>query len=122
MVERSILALNQVEQKAAQFLASFNTDVVKEVQDAIKKSPIVVVGMAQNPFCKRAVKSLELAGFSVHYIEYGSYFQGWKKLLAIKMWSGWPTFPQVFVKGKLVGGCQDTEAAIKDGILRKLLD
>lgn len=120
-MERPILDMNQVEQKAAQFMANFQTDGVKEVQEAMKTHPVVVVGMAGNPFCKRVKKSLEKAGVTVHYIEYGSYFSGWKKRLAIKMWSGWPTYPLVFVKGKLLGGCEDTEAAIQDGRLKKLL-
>jgi hypothetical protein len=34
------------------------------------------------------------------YLEYGSYFSKWKERLAIKLWSGWPTFPQVFVDGR----------------------
>jgi glutaredoxin-related protein len=45
----------------------------------------------------------------------------WKQRLAIKMWSGWPTFPQVFVRGVLVGGFEDTRKALEDGSLKKLL-
>jgi glutaredoxin-related protein len=37
------------------------------------------------------------------------------------MWSGWPTFPQVFVKGALVGGAADLEAALADGSFKALL-
>ena len=46
----------------------------------------------------------------------------WKERLAIKMWSGWPTFPQIFVKGVLIGGNQELEACLKDGTLQKILD
>jgi monothiol glutaredoxin len=35
---------------------------------------------------------------------------GWKKRLAIKLWTGWPTFPQIFHKGVLIGGAKDLEA------------
>ena len=45
----------------------------------------------------------------------------WKERLAIKMWSGWPTFPQVYVKGKLLGGHDTTAKAIEDGSLRRML-
>jgi len=37
------------------------------------------------------------------------------------MWSGWPTFPMVFVKGSLVGGAQDLERLIKSGEIKRLL-
>ena len=30
-----------------------------------------------------------------------------RERLAIKMWSGWPTYPQIFIKGTLVGGASD---------------
>jgi monothiol glutaredoxin len=31
------------------------------------------------------------------YLEYGSYTKGWRRRLALKMWTGWPTFPMIFV-------------------------
>ena len=37
---------------------------------------------------------------------------------AIKLWSGWPTFPQVFVDGTLIGGEDLTKAALADGSLK----
>ncbi|HEX7666296.1 MAG TPA: glutaredoxin domain-containing protein, partial [Polyangiaceae bacterium] len=50
-----------------------------------------------------------------------SYFSEWKRRLAIKLWSGWPTFPQVFVKGTLIGGNELTNEAIADGSLKARL-
>jgi glutaredoxin-related protein len=37
------------------------------------------------------------------------------------MWTGWPTFPMVFVKGVLVGGASELERLIASGELEKLL-
>jgi glutaredoxin-related protein len=37
------------------------------------------------------------------------------------MWTGWPTFPMVFVNGKLLGGASDLVAAIAAGELDRLL-
>ena len=37
------------------------------------------------------------------------------------MWTGWQTFPMVFVKGVLVGGCSDLEKLIESGELKRLL-
>ena len=51
------------------------------------------------------------AGLAYKYLEYGSYLSGWQRRLALKMWTGWPSFPMVFVKGVLVGGARDTPAA-----------
>ena len=37
------------------------------------------------------------------------------------MWSGWPTFPMVFVKGVLVGGADETERLIQSGEFKRAL-
>ncbi len=102
-------------------IAAFHPDIVKQVADAVAAHPIVVVGMAWNPNCPRGVKALEAAGHKVEYIEFGSYASAWKQRLALKLWAGWPTFPQVYVKGQLIGGADQAEAAIKSGELAKML-
>lgn len=103
--------------EAAGKMAAYHADVIAEVARAIAASPVVVVGMAQNPHVKNVRKALTAAGIAFEYVEYGSYFSKWKERLAIKMWSGWPTFPQVYVRGVLIGGEDLTVAAIKDGTL-----
>ena len=102
-------------------MAEFHADVLAEVGAAIGKDPVVVVGMAQNPHVKNVRKALTDAKIAFTYLEYGSYFSEWKKRLAIKLWSGWATFPQVFVKGSLLGGADLTAAAIADGSLNARL-
>ena len=118
MKTRTVLDPARIAPGAADKLATFHADVVDEVASAVAKHTVVVVGMAQNPHVKNVRKALGEAGIDFHYLEYGSYFSEWKKRLAIKMWSGWPTFPQVFVRGALVGGEELTKAALADGTLQ----
>ncbi len=96
-------------------------DIVREVQDAIARHAVVVVGMAQNPNPKRARKLLDAAGIPHQYLEYGSYFNSWRRRNALKMWTGWPTLPMVFVKGVLVGGADDVQRLLATGELQKML-
>lgn len=103
----------------AQSALGKHSAIVNEVAAAVARDHIVVVGMAQNPHVKRARKAL--VGREFTYLEYGSYLGMWKERLAIKMWSGWPTFPMVFVNGKLLGGASDLVAAIAAGELDRLL-
>ena len=98
---------NKIDPKAIQKMESFHPLVVKEVQDAIVKHEWVIVGMGMNPVVKSARRHLESKGISYHYITHGSYFSQWKLRLAIKLWTGWPTFPQVFHKGIFIGGGAD---------------
>ncbi len=40
---------------------------------------------------------------------------------ALKSYSNWPTFPQLYVNGELVGGCDITVEMYKSGELKQLL-
>jgi monothiol glutaredoxin len=102
-------------------MAHRHTDVLEKVTQALAAHDVVVVGMAWNPHVGNARKALTEAGIEHTYLEFGNYLGQWPQRLTIKMWSGWPTFPQVFVKGTLIGGNTETRAAIADGSLRSLL-
>ena len=65
--------------------------------------------------------ALAAAGVAHEYIELGSYFSQWRLRNALKMWTGWPTFPMVFVRGTLVGGADDLRRLINSGELQALL-
>jgi glutaredoxin-related protein len=103
-------------------VAHHHEAIVQEVQAAAAAHPVLVVGMAQNPFPKQVRKALNNAGVTFHYLEYGSYFKQWRRRNALKMWTGWPTFPMVFVRGMLVGGHDDVKKLIASGELRRMLD
>jgi monothiol glutaredoxin len=102
-------------------MESFHAEILGEVQEAVRREPVLVVGMAQNPHVRNVRRALDEAGVAYSYLEYGSYFSKWKERLAIKLWSGWPTFPQVFVRGTLIGGEDLTKQAIADGTLKATL-
>lgn len=102
-------------------VAGLHRDVVEAAQAAVAVHPVVVLGMAGNPFVRRARRALDAAGVPHHDIDHGSYFGGWRTRNALKLWTGWPTFPMVFVKGQLVGGADDLQRLIDNGELRRLL-
>jgi monothiol glutaredoxin len=102
-------------------VAGWNHAIVDEVRQAVAANAIVVVGMRQNPFPVRARKALEAIGQPFKYVEYGSYFAMWKPRSALKMWTGWPTFPMVFVQGVLVGGASELQALIDSGEFKAML-
>src|SRR5712691_10399751 len=114
---RSILGEAKIHPAIRDKIATYRTDILKEVQDAVAANGIVVVGMRQNPFPKKARKLLDDAGLAYKYLEYGSYLGQWRMRLALKMWTGWPTFPMVFVKGVLVGGADDLARLLESGAL-----
>ena len=116
---RSILDEAQIHPAVRGKVAGYRSDIVKEVQAAVAANEIVVVGMRQNPFPKKARKLLDAAGLAYKYLEYGSYFGGYRRRLPLKMWTGWPSCPMVFVKGVLIGGADDLERLLESGELRR---
>ena len=120
-MSRLVLDESRIHPAVREKVATHNTDIVKEVETAIAAHPVVVVGMAQNPAPKKVRRELDEAGIAYQYLEYGSYFNTWRRRNALKMWSGWPTFPMVFVNGVLVGGADDVARLMASGELQKLL-
>lgn len=118
---RAILPEDRIDPAIRDQVAKHHRDIVDEVEAAIAAHGVVVVGMKQNPFPKRARKALEAHGVPFHYLEYGSYLSTWRRRNALKMWTGWPTFPMVFVKGVLIGGFENLEQLIKSGELDRRL-
>lgn len=118
---RSILDETQIHPAIRETIANNHADIVREVQAAVAANDIVIAGMAQNPFPKKVRKILEQKGLSFKYLEYGNYLSGWRRRNALKMWTGWPTFPMVFVKGVLVGGASDLQKLMDSGELARLL-
>lgn len=102
-------------------IAGWGVGIINEVQQVIEAKDIVVVGMKMNPAPKKARRLLDAAGLAYTYLEYGSYLSGWRKRLPLKLWTGWQTFPMVFVKGVLVGGASDLEKLMASGKLDEML-
>ena len=118
---RPVLDVARIHPAIRDKVANLNADLVREVEAAITANPVVIVGMAQNPAPKKARKLLDAAGIQYKYLEYGSYFNTWRRRNALKIWTGWPTFPMIFVKGTLVGGADDLGRLLESGELKKLL-
>jgi glutaredoxin-related protein len=102
-------------------VAGHQQTIVQEVMAAIKDNNVVVVGMGLNPFPKLACKSLDKIKQPYKYLKYGNYFNTWRKRNALKMWTGWPTFPMVFVKGTLIGGAEELKTLIASGEFNQML-
>jgi monothiol glutaredoxin len=118
---RPVLPEDRIHPAIRDTIANNHSSIVREVEAAVAANDVVVVGMKQNPVVGKAKKALVAAAVRYTYLEYGSYFNVWRRRNALKMWTGWPTFPMVFVKGTLIGGAADLDALIANGELKRLL-
>lgn len=118
---RPLLDEDHIHPAIRQKVATHEQAIVREVQTAVAQHPVVVVGMGMNPYPKKARRALQRAGIAHQYLEYGNYFSAWRQRNALKLWTGWPSFPMVFVNGVLVGGADDLVKLIKSGEMTSLM-
>ena len=96
----------------------------EQIEDVIREEPVALFmkGTPQMIMCGnsyRALQALHAAGAPIAAVDILPDPRIRQELSAI---SGWPTIPQVFVKGELVGGADITEELYASGELRQRLD
>jgi len=100
-------------------IEEYQTEIDKEVKE--NSIFLYMKGNPQAPQCgfSRAVATV-LAQYNY---EYGSDDMNANVLKkeALKKYSDWPTIPQLFVKGELVGGCDIVVGLHRDGELEQIL-
>jgi monothiol glutaredoxin len=99
-----------------------------EVNEKIKSelaSSRVVLFMKGTPdfpqcgFSAQTVAALRACGAQFRHV---NIFEEPELREALKRYSNWPTYPQLYVRGELVGGCDITLDMYRSGELKKLLD
>lgn len=118
---RRVLDPQHIHPAVREKIAAHHREVVDQVAQAVERHPVVVVGMAWNPYPGKARRLLDQLGIAHHDVDIGSYLSEWRRRNALKMWTGWPTFPMVFVRGRLVGGYTDLKALADSGELKRML-
>ena len=100
------------------------TELRQRIQDVIDNEPVALFmkGTPQFVMCgnsDRALRALREAGAPVSAVDILPDPAIRQELSAI---SGWPTIPQVFIKGELVGGADIVEELFESGELQQRLD
>jgi monothiol glutaredoxin len=96
----------------------------EQIEDVIQREPVALFmkGTPQMVMCGnsyRALNALHAAGAPVTTVDVLPDPRIRQELAAV---SGWPTIPQVFVKGELIGGADITEELLASGDLQQKLD
>ncbi len=98
-------------------------NAVEEIKNTIASNPVVLFmkGTPDFPQCgfsMRTVQALRACNVEFAYVDVLANPEVRANLPRI---SNWPTFPQVFVGGELIGGCDITLDLYQKGELQKLL-
>lgn len=99
-------------------------DSIQKIKTVVESAPIVLFmkGSPQFPQCgfsMRTVEALKACGAEFEHVDVYAEPDVRENL---PKFSEWPTFPQLFVKGELIGGCDIVLGMFQSGELQTLLD
>ena len=98
-------------------------EIIERIKTTVESAPIVLFmkGTPQFPMCgfsSRTVKALKTLGapfVSVNVLEDPEVRAN------LPRYSNWPTFPQLFINGELIGGCDITLELYESGELERIV-
>jgi len=99
-------------------------DVVERIRKELGSAPVVLFmkGTPDFPQCGFSAQTsgaLRKLGAKFHTV---NIFDDAEMREALKQYSSWPTYPQLFINGELVGGCDIAMEMYRNGELRGLLE
>ena len=99
-------------------------DVLDRIKEQVESNPVIIYmkGTPQFPQCgfsSRAAAALQYCGQKYAYVNVLSDPEIFENL---PRFADWPTFPQVYVDGELIGGCDITLEMHASGDLKKAVD
>ena len=99
-------------------------DVNERIRQQLSAAPVVLFmkGTPDFPPCgfsAQTANALRALGARFHSV---NIFEDPELREALKRHSNWPTYPQLYVKGELVGGCDIALEMYRNGELKSLLD
>lgn len=99
-------------------------DVKERIRNELNRAPVVLFmkGTPDFPQCgfsAQTAGALRKLGVGFHSV---NIFDDAEMREALKQYSNWPTYPQLYLKGELLGGCDITLEMFRSGELRKTLE
>jgi monothiol glutaredoxin len=99
-------------------------DVLERIKSQLSAAPVVLFmkGTPDFPQCgfsAQAVAALRACGAKFAHV---NIFEDPELREGLKRYSNWPTYPQLYLNGELLGGCDITLEMFRSGELKKVLD
>ena len=99
-------------------------DLEDKLREQIKDNSILIYmkGTPYEPKCVFSARTVQLLIECESQFSYVDVLENDDVRVALPKVSDWPTFPQVFIKGNLVGGADIIAQMHENGELKKLID
>jgi len=99
-------------------------DVIERIKSHLASAPVVLFmkGTPDFPQCGFSAQTVGALRASGARFSAVNIFEDPELREALKRYSNWPTYPQLYVGGELVGGCDIVLEMAHSGELQKLID
>jgi monothiol glutaredoxin len=99
-------------------------DVLERIKQQVESHPVVIYmkGTPQLPQCgfsSHTSQALQACGQEFAYVNVLADPEIFENL---PRYADWPTFPQVYINGELIGGCDITVDLYQQGELKKMVE
>ncbi len=98
-------------------------DVLQRIKQQVESNPVVIYmkGTPEMPRCgfsHRASQALAATEFPFAYV---NVLEDPEIFDNLPRYADWPTFPQIYIDGELIGGCDITLELYQNGELKRLM-
>jgi monothiol glutaredoxin len=97
-------------------------EVMEQIKKTVEESPIVLFmkGSPDFPQCGFSMRTSQALKECEVEFDFVDVLANPEIRATLPQYSNWPTFPQVFIKGELVGGCDIVMDLFEKGELQKM--
>jgi monothiol glutaredoxin len=97
---------------------------IDRIKKQVTENPVILYmkGTPQMPMCGFSSKTVDALKECGKEFAFVNVILDQEIMQELPSFADWPTFPQLYIKGELVGGCDITLDLFKSGELKKMID
>ncbi len=99
-------------------------DTLERIREQIANNPIILYmkGTPEKPACGFSAKAVKLLKTCVDRFESVNILDNPEIRLTLPEYANWPTFPQLYINGELIGGSDIMAELYESGELKQMID
>ena len=99
-------------------------DVLERIDEQVKGNAVMIYmkGTPQMPMCGFSSRTVDALKQCNQEFGFCNVLADPEIFENLPRYADWPTFPQVYVKGELIGGCDITMEMFESGDLKTMID
>jgi len=103
--------------------AQAQKETLKRIEKIVQENPLVLFmkGTPESPLCGFSARVVQILNFIETSYQHFNVLSDEDIRQGIKIFGNWPTIPQLYLKGELLGGCDIIQEKFENGTLEKEL-